>query len=329
MHKPSDPISEKKSSTRIYKRQAGDAMSNPFPQGMKFVPVPRAVLEQCPEMTEAETKLYLALVGFAEEHTAVELHLPSYRITDYTGLHHQSIAVARRRLEDRGLITSRKDRHGRNIYILLDPVTHRNLPAPVHGKQHFKGVYEYAEEGRNTRKARKARELLAWDDLGGVKTATTKQPCGVKTATPRRQNRVRAAVSTPPPLLQTTENANTCVQQKKLSEESLKKEFLEKGFASSESSPFPQPERIIPVQKPKAIPIPEVKEESEPVTVRMMREPVIQRLVEKFGARIATTPDANADNVGLPYDEWMKREVAKQMGPGLPHWPKRQIYKQQ
>src|ERR1700728_2018228 len=44
--------------------------------------------------------------------------------------------------------------------------------------------------------------------------------------------------------------------------------------------------------------ISEVKDESEPVTVGM-------------------------DNVGLPYDEWMKREVVKQMGPGLLHGPKK------
>jgi hypothetical protein len=33
---------------------------------------------------------------------------------------------------------------------------------------------------------------------------------------------------------------------------------------------------------------------------------------------------------GVEYHEWMKREVDKQLGPGLPYWPKRSgtIYKQ-
>ena len=33
---------------------------------------------------------------------------------------------------------------------------------------------------------------------------------------------------------------------------------------------------------------------------------------------------------GIEYHEWMRREAAKQLGPGLPYWPKRNgtIYKQ-
>jgi hypothetical protein len=100
---------------------------------------------------------------------------------------------------------------------------------------------------------------------------------------------------------------------KKLSEETSKKEFLEKGFVVSESLPSsPQPERI-PVPRQKAIPEAEVKDESEqdilgdapaknetaensetmhePVTVNMMRESVIRRLKEKFGAHVATSPE--------------------------------------
>jgi len=316
-------------------------MSNPFPKGLRYAPVPRAVIEQCGDMTEGEYKLIGALYLFAEKHTAVELHLPAYILQDFTKLHHETMARARVSLEkDKGLILCSKGANGVTVYKLLDPETHRPLPAPVHGKQKFRGIYVYKAEGRSARTSRKARKApatgageevppVSFEEMGSQNPRTETQPVLAKPERTFRVLRNHVSQNPKPPLLQTHENANTYVQPKKLSEETSRKEVLEKGFASSESSPFPQPERIIPVPKPEAIPIPEVKEESEPVTVRMMREPVIQRLVEKFGARIATTPDANADIVGLPYNEWMKREVDKQLGPGLPYWPKKQIYKQQ
>jgi hypothetical protein len=83
-----------------------------------------------PQMGHSEFRLYLALCRITEKHTAVELHLPSYRITDYTGLHSETIPVARRKLEERGLITSRKGANGRNVYTLLDPERHTNFQHP-------------------------------------------------------------------------------------------------------------------------------------------------------------------------------------------------------
>jgi hypothetical protein len=153
-----------------------------------------AVGDMLPKMGHSEFRLYLALCRITEKHTAVELHLPSYRITDYTGLHSETIPVARRKLEERGLITSRKGANGRNVYTLLDPERHTKLPASVHGKQHFTGVYKYQEEGRSARTVRKARAAaaaLTWDELGHGKSVSPKDSGHGKSVTCSRQNRHR------------------------------------------------------------------------------------------------------------------------------------------
>lgn len=110
--------------------------------------------------------------------------------------------------------------------------------------------------------------------------------------------------------------------------------------ASSELLPAPETERKTGVKKAKmqkAIPEQEVREESvqnnlgaafaknetsqnsEPVP-RWFKEPVVLRLMEKFGAHLSHSPDAT--NPGVPYDEWMRSEVLKQLGLGLPYWRK-------
>jgi hypothetical protein len=316
-------------------------MSNPFPKGVRFFPVPEAVGDMLAKMGQSELLLYLALCLIAQRHTAVELHLPAYLLHDYTELHPETIPVARRKLEGHGLIKSRKGFNGVTIYTLLNPVTHAELPAPVFGKQKFSGVYIYKEEGRSARTVRKLRSKQAqaqkqpdpptgWNEIGNqtpIKSVSTEGPTPIESVSTPDQNRGRLTDSADSGFAQTNEKTEGNANQKSLSEETLKKEFSGKGFAVSESLPSSQTERI-PVPKQKAEVKEEVKDES--VSVRMMREPVIQRLVENFSARIATSPDADVDNVGLPYDEWMKREVSKQLGPGLPYWPKRNgtIYKQ-
>jgi hypothetical protein len=210
-------------------------VSNVFKgQGVLFVPVPAVVMDVLKDMSEAEIRLYLFLLRLAQKHSAVEISSPALEVHDHTGLHSETVAIARRKLEKRNLLCCKKGVSGLTVYVLMNPLTGTALPAP----QGFKGTRAYESKGRSARTARSTPKpvenspvvSIPWTEIG---QPTTKKTCpgDGSTVSAPRINRHRLTDQPSPDFSELHANTNTCEAPAPRSEESLKKGISEVGGA--------------------------------------------------------------------------------------------------
>jgi hypothetical protein len=253
-------------------------VSNVFPKGVIFIPFPSAVAEILGDLTEAEVRLYTALLLFAQKHTATKLHLPAFLLHDYTKLHAETIAVARRKLERRNLISCTSGGSGVTVYELMNPVTYEELPTPIIGKRKFSGVYVHKGDGRSSRTTRKTPKVVAsppvipptWEQLNELKPIQS-----VSMTEPIRDSVTDRLVSC---FSQVHEKEKVNKLQSSISEIPISKEVLNREFSS--------------------------------------------KVGETPAAKLPVEPWVDP-GFGVPYVDWVRGEVAKQLGPGMPFWLKR------
>jgi hypothetical protein len=224
-------------------------VSNVFKgQGVLFVPVPAVVMDALKDMSEGEIRLYLFLLRLAQKHSAVEISSPALEVHDYTGLHSETVAIARRKLEKRNLLSCKKGASGLTVYMLTNPLTGTALPAP----QGFKGTRAYESRGRSARTARSTPKpvdsspavSIPWTEIGQPTTKKT-SPGDGSTVSKSRINRQRLTDQPLPDFSELHANTKTCEVLTARSEESLKKGISELGGARKSQRPGQGEERTL------------------------------------------------------------------------------------
>jgi len=307
-------------------------VSNVFArQGVLFVALPIVVAEVWGEMTWAEQRLYVCLLLFGHKHTAVELHLPAFIITDYTGLHSETIRIARKRLEKRGYIRCKKGFRGVTIYSILNPISKTKLPPPKIGNQQFSGVYKYESESecgsdRARRDARKASPTFlppSGEELFGFGPSQLADQTGPKPS---------QSVSTTKPIRpdvadslgfcfsEVIENKNLNEVLMPSSQKPMKKGYEEEGAQTNiTGNKVGTTRRVVREKK--------VKGDGVKIAAALAESPVVRRMQEKLGTRIVGIVDyrtaatfGNVGDRGVSFEEWDKRQRMLPKGVRIHQW---------
>ena len=226
-------------------------MSNVL-KGQIWFPVPRALYEKghLRDLSGSAVKLYVVLMGLAQQHSAVMIQLPAYRARDLAGLTTETVQIARRELEAADLVTCKKGEHGVMTYVLLNPETKVPLPPPE-GRSGFHR--HRPTPGRSARTARKQLRVEpkestetrapSWDDIGKIESTARKQNTDNpsqpsesvhgKSVTTARKIRYHDTENPLTTTMKTLENACVNAEPRSL-KQSLKKEFSEQREVSKE-----------------------------------------------------------------------------------------------
>lgn len=122
-------------------------------KGCIWFGVPRELVDgrHLATLRPSSISLLVLLFSLAQRHTAVQLEVPAYEVEDFAGLHSESVAIARRELEQAGFLKSSKGQGGVTVYQLLNPETKQPLPPP----EGRRGVRKYIQQpGRSARTVR-------------------------------------------------------------------------------------------------------------------------------------------------------------------------------
>ncbi len=280
-------------------------MSNIFAnQSLLFVPLPRVVAEVWSEMSWAEQRLYVCLLLFAEKHSAAELHLPAFVISDYTKLHAETIPIARKALEQRGYIRSKKGFQGVTVYQVLNPISKHELPPLKQEKKQFSGVYVYKTAGRSARSKRNTPHIPqspvllppSWNEIG-QSNPSPQSSQSVSIPSPIRQD---VTDQTDSSFSKATENKQVNDVQTATSEKALKKGILKKGQNKERD--------ISNIETEKDGTDTQTRTMTGPLE-HIAKDPIVAALHEMFDAKIVDVVDLRGGeqlkNPGmLPADYW-------------------------
>jgi len=127
-------------------------MGNVLTDQCRFFTIPQEFVEsgRLRDCSPSAVKLYTVLYYFAQKHSAVRLEFSNAQLKAHAGLDTKSISSARDQLRTLGQITFQKGSMGVYTYVLLNPITGTELPAPQ-GRTGIKRYQSSPKAHRDTR----------------------------------------------------------------------------------------------------------------------------------------------------------------------------------
>jgi hypothetical protein len=308
-----------------------------------FFTLPLDLGRRMSTMSDPALRIYVCLFQMGNQHSAPTIEIPAFLLEDWTGLSESSVAKGAKELSDAGLVLLSAGPHRTTRYTLTDPATIREagerqepatkkkpaqtiklfvgdaLPTPAK----FRGTWRApAQQGRSSRTKR---------EIAAARKAT-KAPAesASKPFCPPTGPELFGAGADPVPCLAVNMYVNSMENVRKnhgtdpsksLKTQSDNSALLKHSEEGISESSFSEARKVKVVER-KVVVVSDENPDAEPVP-RWEKEPVILALQKVFGARIVAVIDLargdQREEVNLStYEEWVRRQVNTQLGPGKP-----------